>query len=122
MAFSPINNPATNPAKNGKKHRYATRTTCARTLRTDPEAERAMWRAKQILSRPSAISALGASGGVRRLGDPHALDTPSFSLIVRTSLNLYAEALLKGDVAVVEREQRLVRESSHVPSRKLSDQ
>jgi hypothetical protein len=103
MAFHPDNNPTTNPEKNGKKHRYAVRTSCVRTLRTDPEAERAMWRVKQILSRPSEVNAL-------------ELDTPSYSLIVRRSLRLYANALLKGDVATVEREQRLVRESSHVPA------
>lgn len=67
-----------------------------------------MWRVKEILSRPSALNAL-------------ELDTPSFSLIVRRSLKLYADALLKGDVETVEREQRLVRESSHVPAIRRND-
>lgn len=95
MAFSPLNNPTTTPALNGKKHRYATRTTFARTLRTDREAEAALVRVRQILSRGT--------------------DEPSYSLIVRRSLKWYGEQLAITSGRAVEREQDLVRVASHVP-------
>ena len=96
MAFTALNNPATNPTLNGKKHRYATKTTCARTLRTDREAEAALVRVQQILSRGT--------------------DAPSYSLIVRRSLKWYSEQLTKASGGVVAREQDRVRVASHVPA------
>ena len=107
MSFDPNNNPATHPENNGKKHRYASRTSCVRTLRTDPEAEKAMWKIKNLLTLPSVEGAQGP-------------DAPSFSLIVRRSLKLYCAALLKDGASAVADEQRRVRESSHVPARRYT--
>lgn len=95
MGFDPKNDPTTNPERNGKKHRYATATTCVRTLRTDREAEAAMVRIKQILSRGP--------------------DSPSFSLIVRRSLKVFDRQLQTASTGEVEGERALVRVASHVP-------
>ena len=105
MALDPQNNPVTNPALNGKLHRYVTRTSCVRKLRTDPEAERAMGVIRKLLSVTSAHN--------REITE--AIDAPSFSLIVRRSLKLYRDLLVNSETAVVAQEQQLVRENSHLP-------
>lgn len=95
MAFNPNNNPATHKELAGKLHRHAVNTSCVRTLRTDPEAERSLQRIRTILSR--------------------GIDAPSFSLIVRRSLNTYCKTLEATAPGGVEVERRMVRVASHLP-------
>ncbi len=96
--FNPDNDPSTHPSLNGKLHRYATGTTCVRTLRTDQESEAALVTLRQVLAK--------------------AHDKPSTSLLVRRALKIYRSHVAAMNQEAIERERVEVRQHSHVPRRR----